>query len=329
MLQGKLEILIITYNRGAFLDKTLTRLSQSPFSRCKITILDNCSTDQTPNICNKYYSKFTNYIVVRHNKNIGGTPNYLRAVELSESPYTWILCDDDEFDFNDISDMQEALLSDSYDLIYVGSPNQQDWERGLSTTSRELLSKGALYHIGLSFFPSIIFRTELFDATCIMKGYLMVSNLYPQFEFIAKSVRENFRVYVAKRQVVIWNELNNSNFSPLFGYTAWVNCCRSISEADIRASAIDEVTQRLGFYRALGFWIAFEKHYEPQCFYRKIYDIFSAYNLRQKLRFFILLPLVFIKLPLSLLLRIRLFIYRQVMRRSDKDIPSVMVVTGR
>lgn len=325
MIEDILEIILITYNRSRFLDKTLGQLKDSPFAKCKITLLDNSSTDDTPEVCRRYAGIFPKYTVIRHKKNIGGNPNYLRAVEMSESLYTWILCDDDDFDFTEISDVINAIESEKYDFIYVGSPNRAEWAKGLKTTSRELIERGTFYHIELTFFPAIIFKTALFDSECIATGYNLVGNLYPPFEFINKSVRDNFKVYVSKKLIVIRNDINISTYSPLFGYTAWINCCRTIPDKKLRKRTIDQATSLRGFYKSLAFWIAFEKIYNPQDFYMKLVDIILTFSWRQRIKLLLLLPLFFIPIPKSLLLFARRIVYKLL---NIKDIPPVEIINS-
>jgi len=70
-LEEVLQIFLITCNRSLLLDNTLRQLRGSPFSACRFTILDNCSTDSTAEVVSRYYEHFSDYHVVRHNKNIG------------------------------------------------------------------------------------------------------------------------------------------------------------------------------------------------------------------------------------------------------------------
>lgn len=323
MLEDKLEIFIITYNRSFFLDKTLRNLKESPFSKCKLTILDNCSTDDSPEICRKYAEAFPDYHIIRHKRNIGGDPNALRAIELSNSHYTWILCDDDNFDFSDVSDVIDAIESGSYDLIYVGSRsevhlNYTSWG---AISSRKLADSEARYYRAFTFWPVIIFRTVLFDDKCLSNGYLLISSLYPHFTFIDKSVREDFKVYISKKEVVIRFEGNSSGFSGLFWYAAWVNCCRTIiKDRKLRSKVIDQAIDRGGFFKTLAFWIAFEKTTHADNFYKRLIDIFSGLTFWQRLKFLLLLPVMIVPIPKSFLLAARRMTYRIM---GIKDIPPV------
>lgn len=240
MIDDKLEILIITYNRAKYLDRTFAQLLEGPFSRCKITVLDNCSSDETPLVCAKYQSVFPDFNIIRHRKNIGACANYLRAVELSESLYTWILCDDDTFDFTDCLDVVEAIQRGSVDLIHTGAPGEVGWERESTTTSANLTKNGTHYFWVLSFVPSLIFKTERFDSECIAKGYRISANSYPHFEFLKQSVRDNSSIYVSKREIVDRGR-DDSYLSGLTWFTLWVNNCRTIEDGKLRRAAVYEL----------------------------------------------------------------------------------------
>ncbi|MBI5680841.1 MAG: glycosyltransferase [Methanobacterium sp.] len=261
MIEENLEILIITYNRAKDLENTFKQLMESPFSNCKITVLDNCSTDKTPEICTKYQQIFENMHVVRHKKNIGANPNYLRAVEKSEAIYTWVLCDDDIFDFSECDDVLGEIESNTPDIIIVTSHYQYGWEKGLKTTSNELIRKGSRYYHTLSFMPAIIFKTELFDSNCIHKGYFNVSNLYPHFEFINKSVEEDFKVYVSKKGIVEPGGFNQRiHFSVIHWLVVWMNSCLTIKNKYIRKRTIyDSPLDGGSFLLFVIIWIIMEK----------------------------------------------------------------------
>src|SRR4051812_28649789 len=120
MLADDLAIMVFTYNRADNLRRTLEQLEDSPFAACRITVLDNHSTDHTPDVCRAFEGRFPRYRVIRHRVNIGLGPNYLRGVELSDARYSWILSDDEDFDFSDCSDVIEAIEEGEVDLFSLG-----------------------------------------------------------------------------------------------------------------------------------------------------------------------------------------------------------------
>ncbi|MBD2384407.1 glycosyltransferase family 2 protein [Cylindrospermum sp. FACHB-282] len=95
-----LTIAIPTYNRAALLDKQLTWLAKAIKgfeSECEIIISDNCSTDNTQEIIQKWQSNFSNvvYKANRNIENIGLMKNIAFCLQAATSKYVWTVGDDD------------------------------------------------------------------------------------------------------------------------------------------------------------------------------------------------------------------------------------------
>lgn len=326
MIKDLLEIVVITYNRSSFLAATLEHLKDSPFANYRITVLDNCSADDTREISLKAAASFPKLQVVTNRVNIGGNANYLRAVEISSSLYTWVLCDDDTMKFSEADDILKALESEEFDLVEVGSTARQPWEACLATTTREALRRGTKFFWGLSFMPAVIFRTALFDASCFFEGYNLVRSWYPHFALLNKALAVDARIYFAKHPLVIRNHVNESTFSPLSWYANWVSSCSYIADLGLRKDAIRQATELRGYYRSLAFWIAIEKHHDPKRCWEKIATIFIGYPSRQRPVLLLFLPLMLFPLPFSLLMWGRDLVYR-VMKVPKKEIPPVVINT--
>lgn len=321
MLENKLEILIITYNRADFLRRTLNQLQNSPFANCQITLLDNCSTDDTPLVYEEYQPLFPRLKVVRHPKNIGACANYLRAVELSQATYTWVLCDDDLFDFTSCGDVIEAIESEEFDLFSLGSPGQFRWERGLKTTSRELIRRGARFYGVFTFLPGVIFRTEKFDSECMAKGYRNIINSFPHFDFIKKAARENFKVYVSKHQI-IHREGRETESLPgnLYHLRVWTNCVSGIEDPALRKAAMDRTAPtKVSWPICIGDAIVQEKLNRPQAVFPQIPDLMMGFGLRQRVILLLLSPLLAIPAPIYRMVR---WVYRRVRHKPPIAAPQ-------
>lgn len=326
MRKDLLEIIIITYNRSSLLDRTLNQLKGSVFSKWKITVLDNCSTDATDNVVSEFIDVFPQLIYVRNRINIGGNPNYLKAIEFSSSEYTWILCDDDFLDFSHCDDVVQAIESNKFDLIEIGVPEKAHWPRGVATTVEKIVEQGFDYHSRMTFFPAYIFRTSLFDSACFCWGYKNIDRLYPQFEFLNKSIRDNFTIYLAANKIVIRNESSDHSFYPLVWYASWVACCRTIPNVALRSKAIEQATIDRGFFKGLGFWTILDRKINNDGeFWFRIITILLVFNWKQRLKYFLVLPLAFMPLPLSFWVWLRALLYR-FMKVPKKDIPPLNFV---
>ena len=282
MLDETLAIFVITYNRAAALDRTLRQLDETPFAACRITVLDNCSTDETPAVCEAQRQRFRHLRVVRHRRNIGLCANYLRVVELSDRLYTWVLCDDDTLDFSNCDDVMEAVTSAKYDLISLGAAAGAMWNPGLETTADKLVADRQGYFVIGSFVPSLIFKTAHFDSLCVVEGYRNAANLFPHIPFLAKTVRERFSIYVAKSRIIHRNNEVN-DFAQLHYLAAWLRSSDNISDRVLRRQIVEELTGPLpGFVlsRRLVVWIAVDKMIHEARFWRDLRSVAHALPLR-------------------------------------------------
>jgi glycosyltransferase involved in cell wall biosynthesis len=208
-LEVQLQILVITYNRAAFLQKTFEQFEASPFAGCAITVLDNCSSDDTPRVCERFRSRFRSLEIIRHPKNIGASANYLRAVETAKATYTWIVCDDDRLDLHAAQDVVLKLREGKVDLVHLGLLGNYGWTRGAESKSNELALAASHYFFVLSFLPDLIFRTELFNSQHLTAGYRNIFNLYPHFPFLAETAARAYSIYVSSERIVYRGEEQN------------------------------------------------------------------------------------------------------------------------
>jgi len=269
----RLQIQIVTFNRAPKLDATLRRLSESPFADCPIRVLDNSSTDETPEVCERWRSRFADLLVIRHSRNIGGNANLLRAAELSRAPYTWILADDDFYDWSDCGDVTEALEAGEVDLISVGGSGRGGWPSGV-TTMQALLGAGARLAFNVGFVPSTIFRTELYDSTAHSEGYRLVDSLYPHMAFYARQFERNAPILVSRSEVVIRDETGGVPVSTLYWLRGWVRSCRQFTDPRLRRHAVFDVAEsRVSWWRYLAGGVVLERAYRPKELWPELLDL--------------------------------------------------------
>ena len=167
-----LQVVLVTYNRARALDHMLVRIfaDASPIRNCSITVLDNCSTDGTRAMLDGYAARHPNLSVVTHRRNIGGNANIVRAFEMAEKEYHWVLCDDDDIDWSRWAPVGEALASDAYDLIYT-----------VVSLSRQTATPdfGNLAFLA-AFLPGCIYRSSHVTSDVLQNMYAMIPTWYPQ-----------------------------------------------------------------------------------------------------------------------------------------------------
>lgn len=270
-METKLGLYLVTYNRARFLEKTLTALLGSPFAGCKLTILDNCSTDDTPQVCAAFAGRFPHCRVVRHARNVTGNGNYLHAVEMADTEYVWVVCDDDNYDFGAAGDVIDAVERGGVDVILFWSPLNRGFYRqgtterlpdtaspvssegafrGVETSAGGLAGAGVPLHTVMSFWPSCIFRAQYFDSACLHSGYEVAADCFPVFPFINKVLKEDARVYYSKRDMVV-AMAGNYGLRYLRYLTGWMRACRTIEDGKERAAVVRQVFAGRGMLKAL------------------------------------------------------------------------------
>ncbi len=235
-----LEIFIVTYNRSAYIKRTLDFLYNSVFRDYDITVLNNCSTDDTVEVLEKLKGDFSSLKVITHKNNIGVCANIARATELSNGLYTWVLCDDDDLDFSDVSDVLHVLNEGKVNLIHVGAHPDIEWHLGgMSLTPKQLLDKGYHYFKAASFLPCNIFKTERYQKNFLIPGYDNLVNGYPHMPYLYDIYEQDEVVYLSKIQIATARTVGQSyNLDKWFFW--WLNTSRLLkSKEDVRLAFFD------------------------------------------------------------------------------------------
>ncbi len=89
------SVCIPTYNSAAFIAETIECVLQQTVQDFEILITDNCSTDATVEICNKYKEKDPRVFLYSNQENIGAFPNFNRGGLFGRGQYLKFLMSDD------------------------------------------------------------------------------------------------------------------------------------------------------------------------------------------------------------------------------------------
>jgi hypothetical protein len=93
----KLSLCISTYNRAKWLDANLANIFRQigePRSDLEVLVVDNCSTDDTPRVGEKYRYR-PEFTFIRNPVNVGMLGNLAVTSQRAAGEYFWILGDDD------------------------------------------------------------------------------------------------------------------------------------------------------------------------------------------------------------------------------------------
>jgi glycosyltransferase involved in cell wall biosynthesis len=235
-----IHCLVITYNRAENLRNTLTRLAASPFRETRITVLDNASTDATPAVTAEFAARFSHYQVIRHPYNIGGPCNLMRAFELSQARYTWVLGDDDQLNPVDIGDVHDVMAAESADVISLSLFRRPETMSGNFYTYEESVRAGVFFFSCFSQITNTVFKTSLLDSRLMHQGYRLAHTLFTQFPLLIKLAVENRRIYCAREVVITRSFYDGPTWTAADLWIGWVEVCALIPSPVIRERALQD-----------------------------------------------------------------------------------------
>lgn len=125
-----LAICIPTFNRAAQLKANLTHLADL-LSRhdVEVHVSDNCSTDDTGAVVASFRERSPRIFYHRNATNVGMDGNFAVALGLANTPYVWLLGDDDVVSEVTLGGVLELLADETYDLILLNG-GHPDPDRG-------------------------------------------------------------------------------------------------------------------------------------------------------------------------------------------------------
>lgn len=129
MSKYKLSICIPTYNRAEFIGETIQSAIDAAegISGIEIVISDNASTDNTKNIVDSYKEFFPNITYFCWDKNMGADINFLKAIQIADGEFCWLMGSDDKIEKNGIN----IILKYLQDGLCGLSVNSQEYKLDL------------------------------------------------------------------------------------------------------------------------------------------------------------------------------------------------------
>jgi glycosyltransferase involved in cell wall biosynthesis len=162
-----LTIAIPTYNRPAKIRNTVSLLLPQLHSNVKVLILDNCSPVNVANYLKEQigHNVLDEVEVIRHKTNIGGDANFQRCFELCNTPYIWMLGDDDKIENNALEIiLKEIAAYRDHDIVGINFSsnilhNVERHTAVLINNTEEFTQK--LDHFGnLLFISATVYKTQ-------------------------------------------------------------------------------------------------------------------------------------------------------------------------
>lgn len=161
------SVFILTYNQEEFIAQTIESiLMQKTNFIFQLVIGEDCSTDSTRSICEKYVSDYGCKIKLLPNtiKNIGLIANYMRTIAACDGKYIAI-CDGDDYWIDDYKLQKQVDFLEKnpdYSLVYTGV--RKLFKDGKTVDSTYCLTKKS------PDFEDLIFNNFIHSVTALFKN---------------------------------------------------------------------------------------------------------------------------------------------------------------
>lgn len=193
MDSGRLQIILVTYNRCKFARRTLETIlsGESPVRDCEVLVLDNNSTDGTAEMVKEMMEHHPNLGIRTNRYNVGGAGNIFKAMELVSREYVWILGDDDLYDFSNWGEVETAMAQKEKIICL-----SRDF---ISAFGKDTLAIRALQ---VSLITACIIRTELYTDETIFDSCVNTYTLSPHMVPVFHHLNVGGGIYAVARSVV-------------------------------------------------------------------------------------------------------------------------------
>lgn len=217
-----LSPVLITFNRAQHVEKTLVAFLKAGLTGMRFHVLDNCSTDNTQAVVTEIQQHWPNLHYHKNLYNIGGNANILRALELSDSEYHWVIGDDDQWYLDDLGELMAVLNKAEADIIRLGWLVSEQ-SRGKMLTAQTLIEQEQIFFGSTSMISATIIRRNLMSRY-LRQAYSNISNFYPQLIPIILGVQsEKVVVYTIEKDLMLHTPSTEpgSLIGDLQWYTVW------------------------------------------------------------------------------------------------------------
>lgn len=197
-----LQPVIITFNRAKHLEATLHAFYGAGFGTIDFHVLDNASTDNTKEVVENFQVKWPKLHYHCNKYNIGGNANTLRAVEIANSEYHWVIGDDDAWHLSELTELLEVLQARKADVIRLGWLVSNK-TRGEYLDSETVRQEEKMFFGSMSMISATIIRRNFF-VKHLKAAYQNISHFYPQLvPMILENHEGKFSVYSVKNDIML------------------------------------------------------------------------------------------------------------------------------
>lgn len=186
------SVLIPVYNVERYVEKALKSIAQQTHSHLQVIVVDDCSTDGTLAIVEKFCAGDARFSVIRNDRNMHIVKSLNRAIDVARGDF-FARCDGDDVMEVDRIERQLAFLKENPQIGLVGCSlkfidecdvpiNSYEFPSGAALTEKLLRYSTAVSHIWLA-------KREVYD---VVGGYRMPT--VEDYDFLLRAHLAGFKM---------------------------------------------------------------------------------------------------------------------------------------
>lgn len=160
-----ISVVMATYNREKTVKQAVESVLKQTYKNFEFIIIDDCSSDNTPEIIEKYAQKDNRINFIKNSENLGCTKNNITLMNMAKGKYVAHMDDDDICDKKRL-EKQVKFLEENPDVAAVGTfiePFGEKKEKSWVTATDCDLIKLLINFYNPFCHPSTMFNKEILD----------------------------------------------------------------------------------------------------------------------------------------------------------------------
>lgn len=190
-LQPLISVIVITYNSSDYVLETLESIKAQTYSNIELIITDDCSSDDTVKICerwiNKYKKRFVRALLITAKENTGIPANCNRGYRLAKGEWIKGIAGDDILVENSLASFVNTYKSNN--LIFIGSckkffvnkEGKKFFDKNVIPDKRQL----SFYDMGVA----CQYRYMLFESPVITPAVLIRKKVFDEVGYFDEKYR--------------------------------------------------------------------------------------------------------------------------------------------
>lgn len=114
------SVVMPIYNVEKYIRRAIDCVLQQSFQDFELILVDDCSPDACPSICDEYAEKFENIMVIHHSVNKGLSEARNSGLEKATGEYIWFMDSDDSVDNDLIEKVFKSIEKNRADVVVFG-----------------------------------------------------------------------------------------------------------------------------------------------------------------------------------------------------------------